>query len=103
MVVTDAVLLKGGDPVAACRQAVSGGATMIQVRLKDVAPRELLVLSRVLVGALAVPVIVNDRVGVALAPGAAGAHPGQEDPPLPRPPAHVPARFLLGSSAAAPP
>src|SRR5260370_84727 len=56
MVVTDAVLLKGRDPVAACRQAVSGGATMIQVRLKDVAPRELLVLSPVLVGALAGPV-----------------------------------------------
>src|SRR2546427_7988915 len=28
------------------------------------------------------PVIVNDRVDVALAAGAAGAHLGQEDPPL---------------------
>jgi thiamine-phosphate pyrophosphorylase len=102
MVVTDAVLLKGRDPVAACRQAVSGGATMIQVRLKDVAPRELLVLSRVLVGALAVPVIVNDRVDVALAAGAAGAHLGQEDPPLPRLRPHVPSGFLLGISVGAP-
>jgi thiamine-phosphate pyrophosphorylase len=102
MVVTDAALLKGRDPVAACRQAVSGGATMIEVRLKDATPRELLALARVLVGALAVPVIVNDRVDVALAAGAAGAHLGQEDPPLPRLRPHVPPGFLLGISVGAP-
>jgi thiamine-phosphate pyrophosphorylase len=102
MVVTDAALLKGRDPVAACRQAVSGGATMIQIRLKDAAPRELLALSRVLVGALAVPVIVNDRVDVALAAAAAGAHLGQEDPPLPRLRPHVPPGFLLGISVGTP-
>jgi thiamine-phosphate pyrophosphorylase len=102
MVVTDAVLLKGRDPVEACRQAVSGGATMIEVRLKDAAPRDLLALSRVLVGALAVPVIVNDRVDVALAAGAAGAHLGQEDPPLPRLRPYVPLGFLLGISVGAP-
>src|SRR5438045_1138548 len=39
MVITDAALLKGRDPVTACRQAVAGGATMIQVRLKDAAAR----------------------------------------------------------------
>src|SRR5438874_1435518 len=37
MVITDAALLKGRDPVTACRQAVAGGATMVQVRLKDAA------------------------------------------------------------------
>src|SRR6266705_2701470 len=82
MVVTDAVLLKGRDPVEACRRAVAGGATMIQVRMKDGPPRDVLALTRALVGALAVPVIVNDRVDVALAGGAAGAHLGQDDPPL---------------------
>jgi thiamine-phosphate pyrophosphorylase len=102
MVVTDAALLKGRDPVEACRHAVSGGATMIEVRLKDATPRELLALSRVLVGTLAVPVIVNDRVDVALAAGAAGAHLGQEDPPLPRLRPHVPPGFLLGISVGAP-
>jgi len=102
MVVTDAALLKGRDPVEACRQAVSGGATMIEIRLKDAAPRELLALSRVLVGALAVPVIVNDRVDVALAAGAAGAHLGQDDPPLPRLRPHVPPGFLLGISVGTP-
>src|SRR5881398_2140910 len=82
MVITDAGVLKGRDPVEACRRAAAGGATMIQVRLKDAPPEEVMALARALVGALAVPVIVNDRVDVALAAGAAGAHLGQEDPPL---------------------
>src|SRR5688572_32161358 len=33
MVLTDAALLKGRDPVDVCRRAVRGGATTIQVRL----------------------------------------------------------------------
>lgn len=108
MVITDATLLKGRDPVEACRLVTAGGgeggggggggATIIQVRLKHAPPREVLALARALVGALAVPVIVNDRVDVALAAGAAGAHLGQEDPPLDRLRPHVPAGFLLGVS-----
>src|SRR2546430_1593665 len=90
MVITDAALLKGRDPVTACRGAVAGGATMIQVRLKDAAAREVLALARALVGALSVPVIVNDRVDVAIAAAAAGAHLGQEDPPLDQLRPHVP-------------
>src|SRR6059036_874392 len=95
MVITDAALLKGRDPVTACRGAVAGGATMIQVRLKDAAAREVLALARALVGALSVPVIVNDRVDVA---AAAGAPLGQEDPPLDQLRPHVPPGFLLGCS-----
>ena len=98
MVVTDAALLKGRDPLAACRQAVAGGATMVQVRDKAASARELLTLARALVSALPVPVIVNDRVDVALAAGAAGAHLGHDDPPLDRLRPHVPAGFLLGLS-----
>src|SRR5881296_977442 len=102
MVVTDAVLLKGRDPVDACRRAVAGGATMIEVRMKDGPPRDVLALTRALVGALAVPVIVNDRVDVALGGGAAGAHLGQDDPPLDRLRPHVPPGFLLGISVGSP-
>jgi thiamine-phosphate pyrophosphorylase len=104
MVLTDAALLKGRDPVAECRQAARGGATMIQVRLKGAPPREVAALTRSLVGALAIPVIVNDRVDVALAAGAAGAHLGQEDLPLDRVRPHVPAppAFLLGISVGTP-
>lgn len=98
MVITDAALLKGRDPVEACRRAAAGGATLVQVRLKGAPPRDLLALARALVAALAVPVIVNDRVDVALAAGAAGAHLGQDDPPLDRLRPHVPPGFLLGIS-----
>src|SRR5206468_2894395 len=66
MVITDSGLLKERDPVEACRQAAAGGASIIQVRLKDAPPDEVVALARALVGALAVPVIVNDRVDVAL-------------------------------------
>lgn len=102
MVVTDAALLKGRDPVAACRQAAAGGATIVQVRLKGAPAREVLALARALVAAVAVPVIVNDRVDVALAAGAAGAHLGQDDPPLDRLRPHVPPGFLLGLSVGTP-
>lgn len=98
MVITDAALLKGRDPVDACRQAVAGGATMIQVRAKDAPASEIVRLARALVGALPVPVVVNDRVDIALAAGAAGAHLGQDDPPLDVLRPHVPPGFLLGIS-----
>src|SRR6266481_5561 len=98
MVITDSGVLKGRDPVETCRRAVAGGATIIQVRLKDAPPGEVVALTR----ALAVPVIVNDRVDVALAAGAAGAHLGHEDPPLDRLRPHVPPGFLLGVSVGSP-
>ena len=102
MVLTDAQLLKGRDPVDACRRAVRGGATAVEVRLKEAQPREVLALARALVGALSVPVLVNDRVDLALAAGAAGAHLGHEDVPLAAVKPHVPPGFLLGISVGSP-
>src|SRR5881394_1681174 len=98
MVLTDPVLLEGRDAVEVCRRASAGGATMVQVRWKDGTPREMLQLARALVQALPVPVLVNDRVDVALAAGAAGAHLGHDDPPLDALRASVPPGFLLGIS-----
>jgi len=98
MVITDPVLLKGRDTVAVCRAAVTGGATMIQVRWKDGTPAEILELTRALVSVLPVPVLVNDRVDIALAAGAAGAHLGWDDLPLEALRPHLPAGFLLGIS-----
>ena len=101
MVLTDAELLKGRDPVDACRRAVRGGVTAVQVRLKEAPPREVLALARALIGALSVPVLVNDRVDLALAAGAAGAHLGQDDVPLAAVKPRVPPGFLLGISGRA--
>jgi len=82
------------DPVALARAAVAGGVTLVQLRHKNADTRELLALTRELVAALApVPILVNDRVDVALAAGAAGVHVGQSDMPA------IDARRLLGEKA----
>ena len=102
MVLTDPDLLKGREAVDVCRQAVRGGATMIQVRWKGAAPARLADLTRSLVAALDVPILVNDRVDVALAAGAAGAHLGWDDLPLDVARGLVPPGFLLGLSVGSP-
>lgn len=65
-------------------RAVSGGATLVQLRDPEAKGRELLEMARALVAALAplgVPLIVNDRPDIARAAGAAGVHVGQDDAP----------------------
>lgn len=78
--------------------AVRGGATMVQLRLKAVEPRALVEVARILVQGLPVPVIVNDRVDVALAAGAAGVHLGADDlsPAMAR--RIAPTGFIIGAS-----
>ena len=74
----------------------AGGATLIQLREKQMPPREFYEQARAAVEVAArrgVKVIVNDRVDVALAVGAHGVHLGQDDMP---PDA---ARQLLGPNA----
>ena len=85
--------------VARALAAVRGGSSMVQLRLKDASARELVEVGRMLVSALAVPVIVNDRLDVALASGAAGVHLGADDLPVAAARAVVPAGFIIGSSA----
>jgi thiamine-phosphate pyrophosphorylase len=75
---------------------------MVQIRWKDASPRDVLALARALVAALPVPVLVNDRVDVALAADAAGAHLGQGDVPLDALRPHVPPGFVLGASVGSP-
>ncbi len=64
------------------RNVAEGGATLVQLRDKRSATRAMLAEARAIKAALAptrVPLIVNDRVDVALAAGADGVHMGQED------------------------
>ena len=66
--------------VARAQAAVVGGATMLQLRLKDETPRTLVVVARALrVAAPTVPLLINDRVDVAMAAGAQGVHVGVDD------------------------
>lgn len=80
--VTDPDLLGVRSLVDVVRAAVAGGATLVQLRDKAAEGRALAEAARALVAALAptgVPLLVNDRVDVALAAGAQGVHLGQRD------------------------
>jgi thiamine-phosphate pyrophosphorylase len=67
--------------VDACRVAVEGGVTAVQLRVKGAPAASLLHLAESLRAALPVPVWVNDRADVALAAGASGVHLGADDLP----------------------
>ena len=79
MLVTDDRLVRGRDLVSLAQAAERGGATSVQIRLKEATARELAQLVRRLVQALRIPVLVNDRPDVAIAAGAAGVHLGPDD------------------------
>ena len=78
--------------------AARGGATMLQLRLKDADARTLVEVARALVESLPIPVIVNDRVDVALASGAAGVHLGVDDLPVFAARSITPDGFIIGAS-----
>jgi len=87
----------GGHDLADLTRAVArGGATLVQLRDKVDSTRQMIERARALVAALTgsgVPLIVNDRVDVALAAGAGGVHVGQDDMAV------ADARRLLGRDA----
>ena len=88
-VVTDTALCGRRGVPAVVGAAVRGGATCLQVRDKTASTRGLLALVEAVVAvAGGVPVLVNDRLDVALAARArgvavAGLHVGQSDLPAP--------------------
>ncbi len=64
--------------------AIRGGATVVQLREKEASTRAMIELGQALLEitrAAGIPLIVNDRVDVALAIGAEGVHVGQDDMP----------------------
>lgn len=94
--VTDRGIAAGRDMEEIVLDAVRGGVTMVQLREKDCATKEFVELGCRLKAALApygVPLIINDRVDVALACGADGVHIGQSDMP------YAIARRLMGPDA----
>jgi thiamine-phosphate pyrophosphorylase len=73
----------GGTTLGGLAQAVAdGGATLVQLRDKLGSTRQLVAQARDLKAVLAprsIPLLVNDRVDVALAAAADGVHVGQDD------------------------
>lgn len=82
--VTDRALLAGRRLVDVVVAAVEGGVTCVQLREKEASGREFVALAKELLEVLrpsGVPLIINDRVDVAVAADADGAHVGQDDVP----------------------
>lgn len=80
--VTDRDLSLGRSLEEVVCEAVAGGVTIVQLREKDAATGEFVELARRLMAVLkplGVPLIINDRVDVALAVDADGVHIGQSD------------------------
>lgn len=102
ILVTDPECGAGRLVIDVVRAALRGGAPAVQLRMKDGPAREMAALAEALLtetrraGAL---LFVNDRVDVALAAGADGAHVGQADLPVAAARRISPPGFLLGVSA----
>jgi len=91
--VADADFARGKNLLEKAVRSVQAGATLVQLRAKNLPAKEFLDLSLAMAVKLSkvkVPLIINDRLDVALAGQASGVHLGQDDMPL------AYARTLLG-------
>jgi thiamine-phosphate pyrophosphorylase len=94
----------GAGVLGKIRAAIAAGVDWVQIREKDLSGRELLDLARESIAAGGgARVVINDRLDVALAAGAAGVHLGRESLGAPDVVrwcggGHAPADFLVGVS-----
>lgn len=105
--VTDRKAIGSGDAVQnvteRIRLAAAAGADWVQIREKDLGAKELLTLAKKAVAYSTAKVIVNERLDVALAAGAAGVHLGRESSPVAEVfrwcrAGNASAEFLIGAS-----
>lgn len=82
--VTDPQVAEGNSFLEVIEDAVKGGVTLVQLREKDCSSREFYdkaLAIKHLLSSYDVPLIINDRLDIALAVDADGLHIGQEDIP----------------------
>lgn len=82
--VTDRDLTRGRDLAACVEQAIAGGVTMVQLREKKLPTRDFYQQAqqlKLITDKYNLPLIINDRLDIALAVNAAGVHLGQSDLP----------------------
>ncbi len=94
--VTDRDLSKGRSLDWVVEKAAKGGTTVVQLREKDMETKDFIEEAKRIQKILKpykIPLIINDRVDVALAIGADGVHLGQTDMP------YLMARKILGNDA----
>lgn len=91
--VTDEGCLQGRALLDCVREALDGGVTLVQYRAKTASSAKMYAEAlqlKALCDSFKVPLIINDRLDIAMAVGAAGVHLGQDDLPC------AAARKLLG-------
>ena len=91
--VTDDGCLQGRELLDCVREALEGGVTLVQYRAKTASSAEMYAEAlqlKALCDSFKVPLIINDRLDIAMAVGAAGVHLGQDDLPC------AAARKILG-------
>ena len=82
--------------------ALQGGVTLVQLREKERTTREYLELAQevhVLTQKYGVPLIIDDRLDVALAAGVEGVHLGQSDLPVDKARKILGEDFIIGATA----
>ncbi len=82
--VTDRMLMSTKTLGEAVEQAIAGGCTLVQLREKEISSLDFYVLAsemKKITDIYGIPLIINDRIDIAMAVGAAGVHTGQKDIP----------------------
>jgi len=83
--ITDRSFLNGRDLKNCIEDALKGGATLVQIREKDTSTRDFFQVAKEIKEVTSkynVPLIINDRIDIALAIDAEGVHLGQSDMPI---------------------
>ncbi len=100
--VTDRMLMRTKTLGEAVEQAVIGGCTIVQLREKESLSLDFYVLAlemKKITDRYGIPLIINDRIDIAMAVGAAGVHIGQKDIPADIARKVIGKDMLLGVSA----
>lgn len=83
--IADVELLSAYNPIEQILSAVHGGVSIVQIRAKKLSDRDFYLLAlaaRKDLTPYSVPLIIDDRIDIALAVEADGVHLGQKDLPL---------------------
>ena len=100
--VTDRMRMSTRTLGEAVEQAVIGGCTLVQLREKDISALDFYALAleiKKITDRYGIPLIINDRIDIAMAVGAAGVHIGQKDIPVDIARKVIGKEMLLGVSA----
>ncbi|WP_160676321.1 thiamine phosphate synthase [Clostridium sp. C8-1-8] len=82
--VTDRGVLKGRDLAESVEAAIRGGVTLVQLREKDISTLDFHKVAlevKAITRKHNIPLIINDRIDIALSVDAEGIHVGQDDMP----------------------